>query len=262
MFALLSRGLFKKLRSTFKTKKLLAQISSGKIPSHVAIIMDGNGRWAKKRGLPRIYGHNAGIDTMRNVVKWSNEVGLKVLTFYAFSTENWRRPASEVNFLMQMPSKFLETELEKLVKNNIKLQIFGELTRLPRDTRGAIQKAVDKTRNGSGLILNLAFNYGSRTEIIRAVKIIAEKVRVGTISPEEINEKIFSGFLYTKGLPDPDLLIRPSGEFRLSNFLLWQLAYAEFWFAETMWPDFSKEEFLNALLEYQKRERRFGGIEL
>ncbi len=262
MPTLLPRGLFKNLRSASKTKKLLTQVVSGEVPLHVAIIMDGNGRWAKKKGFPRIYGHNAGIDTMRNVVKWSDEVGLKILTFYAFSTENWRRPASEVNFLMQMPIKFLETELEKLTKNNIKLQIFGEVTGLPVDTRGAIQKAVDKTKNGSGLILNLAFNYGGRTEIIRAVKIIAEKVRLGTISPEEINEKMFSDFLYTKGLPDPDLLIRPSGEFRLSNFLLWQLAYAEFWFAKTMWPDFSKEEFLKALLEYQKRERRFGGIRL
>ncbi len=258
----LSGGIFKKLRSTSNTKKLLTQVVSGEVPLHVAIIMDGNGRWAKKKGFRRIYGHNAGIDTMRNVVKWSGEVNLKVLTFYAFSTENWRRPASEVDFLMQMPIKFMETELEKLIRNNIKLQIFGELTGLPLNTRAAILEAVDKTKNGSGLILNLAFNYGGRTEIIRAVKIISEKILTGTISPRDINEKMFADFLYTKGLPDPDLLIRPSGEFRLSNFLLWQLAYTEFWFAETMWPDFSKEEFLKALLEYQKRERRFGGIRL
>ncbi len=244
------------------SSRYIEKVKSGVIPTHIAIIMDGNGRWAKRKGLPRTYGHKAGIDTIKNVVKWSDDFGIKILTLYAFSTENWHRPKSEVDFLMKLPVEFLEKELESLMKNNIKLNVLGEAKDLPEKTQSAVFHATKKTANNSGLILNLAFNYGSRAEIIRAVSLICEKAISGKIKVEDINEDLFENFLFTQGIPDPELLIRPSGEFRLSNFLLWQLAYSEFWFSKTMWPDFSKEEFVQALLDFQQRDRRFGGIKL
>ncbi len=256
----LPRSIIELLTPSLKGEKLLETVLAQPVPVHIAIIMDGNGRWAKRRGLPRQFGHKAGVDTIRNVVQWANEIGVKVLTLYAFSTENWRRPKVEVDFLMRLPVDFLETELQKLLENNIKLQVLGEAAGLPANTQEAVYAATRKTANNSGLILNLAFNYGSRAEILRAVKIISQKTREGKISPEDVNEDIFQKHLYTGDLPDPDLLIRPSGELRLSNFLLWQLAYAEFWFSNTLWPDFSRDEFLCAVLAYQKRDRRFGGI--
>jgi undecaprenyl diphosphate synthase len=256
----LPQNLVKRLTPVLKGEKLLETVRAQSVPVHIAIIMDGNGRWAKRRGLPRQFGHKAGVDTIRNVVKWANEIEVKVLTLYAFSTENWQRPKVEVDFLMRLPVDFLETELQKLLENNIKLQVLGEAAGLPPHTQEAVYAATQKTANNSGLILNLAFNYGSRAEILRAVKIIAKETREGKISPEDVDEGLFQKYLYTCGLPDPDLLIRPSGELRLSNFLLWQLAYTEFWFSNTLWPDFSRDEFLRAVLAYQKRDRRFGGI--
>lgn len=254
------RSLFKRLTPALRGEKLLEAVKAESVPLHIAIIMDGNGRWAKRRGLPRQFGHKAGVDTIRNVVRWADEAGIKILTLYAFSTENWHRPKVEVDFLMRLPVDYLETELQKLLANNIKLQVLGETEGLPPYTREAVYAATQKTANNSGLILNLAFNYGSRAEILRAVKIIARESREGKISPEDIEAELFSKYLYTGNLPDPDLLIRPSGELRLSNFLLWQLAYTEFWFSNTLWPDFSRDEFLQAVLAYQKRDRRFGGI--
>ncbi|HHX77255.1 MAG TPA: isoprenyl transferase [Firmicutes bacterium] len=232
------------------------------LPQHVAIIMDGNGRWAKRKGLPRYLGHKAGVETIKNVVRWCDEIGIKVLTLYAFSTENWQRPRQEVEFLMSLPVVYLEAELSNLMRNNVKLQVFGSGERLPENTRRAVREAVQKTAGNTGLILNLAFNYGSRNEIIRAVQKIARLIARGELSPDDIDEEMMENYLDTKGLPDPDLLIRPSGELRLSNFLLWQLAYTEFWFSNTMWPDFSKKDFLKAIADYQNRDRRFGGIKL
>jgi undecaprenyl diphosphate synthase len=243
-----------------RESQLLRAVKQGPVPLHIAIIMDGNGRWARRRGLPRHFGHRAGIETIRNVVRWADEIGVRILTLYAFSTENWSRPQPEVDFLMRLPVDYLETELEKIRENNIKLQVFGEMEGLPPATREAVDKAKAKTAANTGLILNLAFNYGSRTEILRAVREIARRVRQGGLNPEEVDEEELRRHLYTGDLPDPDLLIRPSGELRISNFLLWQLAYAEFWFSGTMWPDFSRREFLQAVLDFQQRDRRFGGI--
>ncbi len=254
------RVFLKRFSPARKESRLLKAVLKGPVPLHIAIIMDGNGRWAKRRGLPRQFGHKAGIDTIRNVVKWADEIGVKILTLYAFSTENWRRPRLEVDFLMRLPVDYLETELEKLLKNNIKLQVFGETDGLPDHTREAVCEATEKTAKNSGLVLNLAFNYGSRAEILKAVREIAQKVAEGVLSPEGVDEEEFCRHLYTGGLPDPDLMIRPSGELRISNFLLWQMAYAEFWFSNTLWPDFSRREFLQAVLDYQQRDRRFGGI--
>ncbi len=256
------KRLLERFTPSVQEHKLLEMVKAGSVPGHIAIIMDGNGRWAKRRGLPRQFGHKAGIDTIRNVVRWADEIGVKILTLYAFSTENWHRPKLEVDFLMQLPVDFLETELKKLMENNIRLQVFGETTNLPPGTRQAVFAATQKTAHNTGFILNLAFNYGSRAEIIRAVQIIAREAREGSIDPDSIDERQFREHLYTGHLPDPDLLIRPSGELRISNFLLWQLAYTELWFSHTLWPDFSRKEFFQAIVDYQKRDRRFGGIKL
>lgn len=255
----LARGILERFAPA-QEEKLLKAVQGGEIPVHIAIIMDGNGRWARRRGLPRHFGHKAAIDTIRNVVSWAGEVGVKILTLYAFSTENWSRPQLEVDFLMRLPVEYLETELEKLQKNNIKLQVFGEPEGLPEHTRKAVFEATQKTAGNTGLILNLAFNYGSRAEIIRAVQQVAREAARGDLMPDNIDEEQFQSHLYTVGLPDPDLMIRPSGELRISNFLLWQMAYTEFWFSSTMWPDFSRREFLQAVRDYQNRDRRFGGI--
>lgn len=256
------RALLKRIAPPLQENKLLELIREAPVPQHIAIIMDGNGRWAKRRGLPRQFGHKAGVDTIKNVVRWADEVGVNILTLYAFSTENWHRPKEEVDFLMRLPVDYLESELKKMMENNIRLQVFGEIQGLPPGTRQAVTKASRKTAENTGLTLNLAFNYGSRAEIIRAVRRIARETMEGGITPEEIDETQFRARLYTGDLPDPDLLIRPSGELRISNFLLWQLAYTEFWFSHTLWPDFSRWEFLKAVADYQKRDRRFGGIKL
>jgi undecaprenyl diphosphate synthase len=235
-------------------------IAGKKIPRHVAIIMDGNGRWAKKRYLPRIAGHRAGMKTLRKIVTFANEIGVGILSLYAFSTENWKRPPREVDFLMRLPEEYLQRELPLLIEKNIVVNIIGEPAGLPAGTQKAIDTALEKTQQNTGMRLNFAFNYGGRTEIIHAVKTICAEISRGRLSVDEITENLFGKYLYGGGMPDPDLLIRPSGELRISNFLLWQLAYTELWFTDVLWPDFEKEHFWEAVLEYQQRERRFGGV--
>jgi len=236
------------------------ELKKHEIPQHVAIIMDGNGRWAKKRSLPRMAGHHEGMKVVRRVTKLANQLGVKVLTLYAFSTENWKRPKLEVEYLMKLPEEFLSTFLPELVEQNVQVRVIGDLKQLPEHTRRAVTKAIEETKNNSGLILNFALNYGSRAEIVKAVQEIAQNYKNGQISLDEINEETFSSYLMTHSLYDPDLLIRTSGELRLSNFLLWQLAYTEFWFTDVLWPDFQEEHFLKAISDFQHRGRRFGGV--
>lgn len=238
----------------------MKEVLGGKLPEHIAVIMDGNGRWAKKRGLPRIAGHRAGISALKEIVNCAHELGIKVITLYAFSTENWKRPHWEVDFLMRLPDEYLKKELGLLVEKNIIIRTVGDLNGIPRVTQEAIKKALSATKNNTGMILNFAFNYGSRAEIISSVKKISREVLEGRLNWNEITEEIFAKYLCTGSIPDPDLLIRPSGELRVSNFLLWQLAYTELWFTRVMWPDFKKKHFLKAIRDYQKRERRFGGV--
>ena len=233
-----------------------------RIPRHVAIIMDGNGRWAKQRNLPRIMGHKAGAESVKNIVRSARELNLEVLTLYAFSIENWKRPSFEVQGLMTLLKTFLKSELENMLANDISLRCVGEIEMLPPDVQKILKEVIRNTARDAeekpGLILNLALSYGSRFEIVRAARIMAEKCVSGQFDPDDFSEKLFASHLYTAELPDPDLLIRTGGEFRLSNFLLWQLSYAELYITETMWPDFNNEKFIEALKSFQSRERRFG----
>jgi undecaprenyl diphosphate synthase len=235
-------------------------IVKGEIPKHIAIIMDGNGRWAKKRALPRIAGHHEGMKVVRKITKQANALGVNVLTLYAFSTENWKRPKTEVDYLMKLPEEFLNTYLPELIEENVQVRIMGDKNRLPAHTLRAVEKAMNDTENNKGLILNFALNYGSRAEIISAVQKISQDVKEGRIEETAINESLFSDYLMTQSLHDPDLLIRTSGEIRLSNFMLWQLAYTEFWFTDVLWPDFNEQNLLQAIYTYQQRGRRFGGV--
>jgi len=230
------------------------------IPGHIAIIMDGNGRWAKKRALPRIAGHHEGMKTVRKITLLANELGVRVLTVYAFSTENWKRPKLEVDFLMRLPEEFLSTYLPELIEQNVRVVMMGENDTLPSHTQEAVRKAMVATKENTGLVLNFALNYGSRDEIAKAMKNIARRVEEGTIKPSDISEDLITQHLMTSELPEPDLLIRTSGEVRLSNFMLWQLAYTEFWFTETLWPDFDESCLLDAVESYQSRNRRYGGL--
>ncbi|HSI68283.1 MAG TPA: isoprenyl transferase [Planococcus sp. (in: firmicutes)] len=230
------------------------------VPAHIAIIMDGNGRWAKKRSLPRVAGHHEGMKTVRKITKLANHLGVSVLTLYAFSTENWKRPKIEVDFLMRLPEEFLSTFLPELIEENVRVEMMGYQDNLPKHTLAAISKAKEATKHNTGLVLNFALNYGSRAEIVDAVKDIAAQVAAGTLEVSEITEAHITGGLMTNNLPEPDLLIRTSGEVRLSNFMLWQLAYTELWFTETLWPDFSEDCLLEAIEVYQKRNRRYGGL--
>jgi undecaprenyl diphosphate synthase len=247
-------------RKNKKDDDLLSKINMKKIPKHIAIIMDGNGRWAKKRNLPRTLGHAAGVEALRDIVKASSQIGVKVLTLYAFSTENWKRPKNEVNALMNLLVEYLKKEVDELHQENVKIITIGDITKLQLKCQNELNKACEKTKNNSGLILNLALNYGGRSEIVEMVKTISEGVKIGKIELDEIDENMVSNNLYTKGLPDPDLIIRPSGELRISNFLLWQCAYSEFWFSDIYWPDFKKNNLYKAIIDYQGRDRRFGGI--
>ncbi len=242
-------------------KNIIEEIrQSGKCPVHVAVIMDGNGRWAAKRGLPRTKGHQAGVQAVRQVVEIAGEVGVKYLTMYTFSVENWNRPKAEVASLMALLSRTTRNELDDLMKNNVRLIATGRIHDLPVARRKVLQSAIKKTARNTGLTLNLALNYGGRTEIIDAVRAIATAVKKGDIAPKNIDEELLSAYLYTSDLPDPDLLIRTSGEMRLSNFLIWQTSYTEIYITDTLWPDFGKDDFLAALQDYIKRERRFGRV--
>ena len=236
---------------------------NGIIPAHVAIIMDGNGRWAKKKLMPRVYGHKEGMNTVKKITIEASRLNVKVLTLYAFSTENWKRPTDEVNFLMGLPIDFFDVFMPELMQNNIKVTTIGWIDQLPEKTLKVVQNAIEKTKENTGLILNFALNYGSRAEILQATTKIAHDVAAGKLSADAITDDVFSGYLFTSGLgewQDPDLLIRTSGEIRLSNFLLWQAAYSEMYFTEEFWPDFSIASLRAALAEYQHRNRRFGGI--
>lgn len=234
-------------------------IKNLKIPKHVAIIMDGNGRWAKARHLPKIAGHRAGAASVQDAIEIARELGVRVLTLYTFSTENWKRPKEEVSALFKLLENYLDKEEKKLNKNNIKFSVIGDIENLPESTRIKIREVMSSTAGNTEMTLNLALNYGSRPEILRAVKNIAYDVAGGKVTAENIDEKLFSSYLYTKDLPDPDLVIRTSGEYRVSNFLLWQIAYAELYIVRKFWPDFKKDDFKKAIAEYQRRERRFGG---
>ena len=234
------------------------QIDIERIPSHVAVIMDGNGRWAKKQGQERIFGHHNGVDSVDKVTEAAGELGIKYLTLYAFSTENWNRPESEVLGLMEILSSALKNNISKIMKNNVRLVMIGDRSRLSELTIKNMEEAEDMTKDNTGLTLILAISYSSRWEIVDAVKQIAHKVKIGEICAEEIDEGIFSDHLATRNIPDPDLLIRTSGELRISNFLMWQLSYSELYFTDICWPEFKKEEFYQAILDYQMRERRFG----
>jgi undecaprenyl diphosphate synthase len=240
----------------------LAQaIDPARLPAHIAIIMDGNGRWARRRRLPRVAGHQAGVGPVRSTVETCARLGVKVLTLYAFSVENWKRPRAEVETLWRLLRFYLRQELPDLQKNNIRLQAIGRLDALPPQVRRELDSAVDATSSNRGLLVNLAINYGGRAEIVDAVNSILEVARLdGSITSLKLDEELISSNLYTSSCPDPDLLIRTSGEMRISNFLLWQIAYAELYVTETLWPDFTRRDLLQAVLEYQKRERRYGGL--
>ncbi len=243
-----------------KWKQLLAQVQKNELPRHIAVIMDGNGRWAKKRGLPRIAGHRSGMQSLKNMISFSHELGIQVITLFAFSTENWKRPRWEVDFLMRLPEEYLQKELPALIEKNTVIQAMGDLSQLPESTLAAVENAITETRHNTGMVLNFALNYGGRADILQAVRNLCREAKEGQLDCREIDEALFSRYLCSRDLPDPDLLIRPSGEFRISNFLLWQMAYTEFWFSQVLWPDFDREHLLQAILDYQNRERRFGGI--
>jgi undecaprenyl diphosphate synthase len=230
------------------------------LPRHIAIIMDGNGRWAKQRGYPRVMGHREGIKSVREVVEVCGELGVEVLTLYTFSTENWRRPREEVSALMKLLLKTIQKEIRELIRNNVRLTVIGNLEHLPDAARESMEAAIQKTEANTGLNLNLALSYGSREELVRAVKRIAIQVKQGKLDPETVSSQTIQNNLYTSKIPDPDLLIRTSGEFRISNFLLWQLAYTEIYVTDVLWPDFRKADLIKAIENYRRRERRFGKV--
>ncbi|MCT4673311.1 MAG: isoprenyl transferase [Prolixibacteraceae bacterium] len=239
---------------------LKSQLNENNIPRHIAIIMDGNGRWAKKQGSERSFGHEQGVESVRATLEAGVELGLDFITLYAFSTENWNRPIEEVQALMQLLVQAIANETPTLMKQNIKLTTIGDVDSLPDETKEKLQECKDMTSNNTGMTLVLALSYSGRWEIVDATKRIASKIKEGTLALEDIDESLFASSLNTDGIPDPELLIRTSGEYRLSNFLLWQLAYSEFYFSEVLWPDFRKQDLVDAIKDYQSRERRFGKI--
>lgn len=252
--------LWKKKGHASDLQKRINEVKKQQIPRHVAIIMDGNGRWAKKRALPRIAGHHEGMKVIRKISKLANELNIQTLTLYAFSTENWKRPKPEVDYIMKLPEQFLATYLPELIDENVQVSMIGDKSALPKHTLAAVEKAISQTEENTGLTLNFALNYGSRSEIIGAMKQIISDSNNGKIDEADLTEELFSTYLMTGGLEDPDLLIRTSGELRLSNFMLWQLAYSEFWFTNVLWPDFNETHLLEAIEVYQNRQRRFGGV--
>jgi undecaprenyl diphosphate synthase len=244
-----------------KVQDLVRQIDRRALPAHIAIIMDGNGRWARKRGLPRVAGHRAGINAVREVVEASAELGIQVLTLYAFSVENWKRPRTEVSTLMQLLKEYLNKELQNIHKNNIRFRTLGRTDQLDASVQRELDKGIAHTSANTGMIFNVALNYGGRAEIVDAVNQILRNGGPAAAATGGITETQFAQHLYTAGLPDPDLLIRTSGELRISNFLLWQIAYAEIWVTDTLWPDFGKQHLYEAIVAFQKRERRYGGLQ-
>lgn len=242
-------------------KELLSSIDPARLPAHIAIIMDGNGRWARRRNLPRVAGHKAGVDAVRSTVETCTELGIKALTLYAFSAENWKRPRAEVDTLWRLLRLYLSRELPEILRNGIRLTCIGRMDQLPAPVREELETVIDATARNSGMCLNLAINYSGRAELVDALNGILEDARMeGRLRELRIDEQAIAARLYTAGLPDPDLLIRTSGEMRISNFLLWQIAYAELYVTETLWPDFRRADLLHAILDYQKRDRRFGGL--
>ena len=243
-------------RSFFENER-----DASNIPTHIAIIMDGNGRWARKRFLSRIKGHEKGAETVRMIVRTCREIGVSMLTLFAFSTENWQRPRTEINALMHLLKRFLNSELDEMMQNGVRLKAIGQTERLPKDVRSVLEHDMRMTAQNGGMQLNLALSYGARAEIIRMVQQVAADVKDGVLSPDAISDEAIQSRLYTADMPDPDLLIRTSGEMRISNFLLWQIAYTELAVTRTLWPDFTQEEFITILKDYQSRKRRFGRIE-
>ncbi len=237
-----------------------AEVDFDHLPRHIAIIMDGNGRWAKKRGLPRTAGHAAGAETFRTIATYCKDIGLDYLTVYAFSTENWKRPQDEVGAIMGLLKKYLLEAISRMERDRVKMEFFGDLSPLPQELQDLCQRTREISKGYEGCQVNICLNYGGRDELVRAAQAFAARCAAGEAKPEELTEELFSQYLFSAGVPDPDLVIRPSGELRLSNFLPWQSAYAEFYFTDVLWPDFSKEELHRAIAAYQRRSRRFGGI--
>ena len=252
--------MFKGLWNNSERTGVPSSINMNSIPEHIAIIMDGNGRWAAKRMLPRNMGHRAGVEALRDVIKTASNIGVKYLTLYAFSTENWKRPDSEVSMLMKLLIEYLRKEIEELHHNNVRIRAIGNIAGLPDEVITEVDRATTKTRFNNGLCVNIALNYGGRSEILNVIKKIGEKIKSNEVQIDEIDETLVESLLYTANIPDPELLIRTSGEIRLSNFLLWQCAYSEFWFTDMYWPDFKGECLLEAIQDYQNRQRRFGGV--
>jgi undecaprenyl diphosphate synthase len=241
-------------------QELPADLDRDRLPKHVAVIMDGNGRWAKRQGLPRIMGHRRGVDTLKDLLRCCRDWGVQALTAYAFSTENWGRPLEEVDFLMTLFERVLRQELREMMKENVRIRFIGNLNALPTSLQAEIERSMIETKDNQGICFSVATNYGGRQEIVRACQTIAAQIKQGLIQPDEVDERLFEQHLYTADICDPDLLIRTSGEMRLSNFLLWQAAYAELYVTDTLWPDFDRQEFHRALVSYQQRERRFGKV--
>jgi len=246
--------------SDLAEERLLLELDADRLPQHIAVIMDGNGRWAERRHLPRIAGHRAGVQSARTVIETCARLGIPALTLYAFSMENWRRPKAEIDFLMRLLREYLRKELPTIHKNNIRMQVIGRADQLPVEVRADVDRATEQTAGNTGMKLTVALNYGGRAELVDAFNRILDRVRNNGLANARVDEELISQHLYTAGLPDPDLLIRTSGELRVSNFLLWQIAYAEIYVTETLWPDFSRAQLYEALLEFQKRERRYGGL--
>jgi undecaprenyl diphosphate synthase len=258
MFLVGGKRMIYRLKKWFRRKA--ETMHSENIPQHVAIIMDGNGRWARSRGLPRVAGHHSGMTNVKKIAVAANEMGIKFLTLYAFSTENWKRPKDEVDYLLKLPQEFFPIMIDELSEKNVQIRMTGNKDGLPEHTLKPVQDAIEKTRNNTGLVLNFALNYGSRNEMLQAVKFLVKDVQSGALDVEQLSEAHFSSRLQTKDLPDPDLLIRTSGELRISNFMLWQLAYTELWFTDVYWPSFTEKHFISAIMEYQRRQRRYGGL--
>lgn len=242
------------------SKLTIEKINTRNMPKHIAIIMDGNGRWAKNKGLPRIAGHWAGAEALRDIISTCCKLNIQVLSVFAFSSENWKRPVQEVNAIMNLLLYYLKKEVDSLHKNNVRINVSGDWEELPQRIVEQIKKSLQQTQTNTGLVLNIVLNYGSRKEILTACKKLCKDVLDEKINIDNINESIFEDYLYTRNLPDPDLLIRPSGELRISNFLLWQIAYTELWFTKVYWPEFKSEDLLQAIYDFQKRERRYGGL--